>query len=661
MAGLGASMAEEAEGRDSGAEASGAGVDPAAAALALSGASREEADAFLNDQRTILHKQGALIEDQRRHLHEQLKRLKIGVISDRLSIMLKVLTGIVGVGVAGVFALMVWDAAHSSGLIVEPFAVPSDMAARGLTGQVVASQMLDKLSAMQDITYSSRPPQPYENNWGTNLKVEIPETGVSIDELQQFLKDWLGHDTHITGEVYRTGAGIAVTAREGSEAGATFTGPESDLDGLMQQAAEHVYSVTQPFRYANYLDRDLNAPDIADRAARASVIYRQLIAGPNVQEQAWAWYGLAFIENFIKHDPRAAVPYLLKSVAANPDMTLSNFFLGNLEFNTLRHQEQALTFYQKAKLLLARNNVPDIDPRQLLLRRLSMNTRVADAKGDYLEGLRNNRLATDAPEFFDNAAMSRAGYVGDALVDLARLHDGRGIRVYLLDQGISSVQERFSGLIVLEVFDALDDWPAIVQFEKVSPERASRGLFGSRNDTQTIFVALAQAHMGDFGDAEALIAQSPTDCDDCVIVRGQVADLQGQHARADNWFQQAEKSESSIPFADTAWGQALLDRGQPDAAIEKFKLANQKGPKFADPLEGWGEALMKKNRSDLALAKFEEAEKYAPKWGRLHLKWGEALFYAGRKDNAQKQFAIAAGLDMSNDDKAELAKQPLHG
>jgi cytochrome c-type biogenesis protein CcmH/NrfG len=70
----------------------------------------------------------------------------------------------------------------------------------------------------------------------------------------------------------------------------------------------------------------------------------------------------------------------------------------------------------------------------------------------------------------------------------------------------------------------------------------------------------------------------------------------------------------------------------------------------------WGEALMQENRSDLALAKFEEANKYAPKWGRLHLKWGEALTYSGKKDQAQKQFALAASLDLSADDKATLAK-----
>ena len=59
-------------------------------------------------------------------------------------------------------------------------------------------------------------------------------------------------------------------------------------------------------------------------------------------------------------------------------------------------------------------------------------------------------------------------------------------------------------------------------------------------------------------------------------------------------------------------GWEMLKRGQPDAAIAKLKITNQKGPHFADPLEGWGEALMAKNQSHLALAKFEEADKYAP-------------------------------------------------
>jgi tetratricopeptide (TPR) repeat protein len=169
-------------------------------------------------------------------------------------------------------------------------------------------------------------------------------------------------------------------------------------------------------------------------------------------------------------------------------------------------------------------------------------------------------------------------------------------------------------------------------------------------------LAYAQAKLGNFSGAEANIAATPADCYDCLISRSRIAEIEGQHARADWWFDRAVKSNPSIPFAYAEWGEALLERGQSDAAIAKFTLANQKGPHFADPLEMWGEALMAKNRSDQALAKFEEAEKYAPNWGRLHLKWGEALGYVGRKDEAQKQFALAAGLDLSNDDKAELAR-----
>ena len=99
-----------------------------------------------------------------------------------------------------------------------------------------------------------------------------------------------------------------------------------------------------------------------------------------------------------------------------------------------------------------------------------------------------------------------------------------------------------------------------------------------------------------------------------------------------------------------------MSRGKPNEAIQKFRQANEKGPHFADPLEGWGEALMEKNQSHLALAKFAEAEKYAPNWGRLHLKWSEALFYAGKKDEAQKQFIRAAQLDLTLSEKSELSQ-----
>jgi predicted Zn-dependent protease len=115
---------------------------------------------------------------------------------------------------------------------------------------------------------------------------------------------------------------------------------------------------------------------------------------------------------------------------------------------------------------------------------------------------------------------------------------------------------------------------------------------------------LARAHLGDIAGAEHLLAGLAPDSASALRAHAQVADLRGQHARADWWFARAVATAPSIPFAYTDWGRALLKHGQPDAAIARFKLANQKGPHFADPIEGWGEALMAKSQSHLALAKF---------------------------------------------------------
>jgi predicted Zn-dependent protease len=197
--------------------------------------------------------------------------------------------------------------------------------------------------------------------------------------------------------------------------------------------------------------------------------------------------------------------------------------------------------------------------------------------------------------------------------------------------------------------------------EKILSETERTGDLSVRFGVQLRpLLALAKARLGDIAGAQPLIAATPLDCYDCVRLRGVIAQAAGESARADTWFARAVHDGPSIPLAYASWGQALLARGQPDAAIEKFTIANQKGPHFADPLEMWGEALMAKNQSHQALAKFAEADKYAPNWGRLHLKWGEALVYAGKADEAKAQFARAAALDLTPSEKSELEKAKDH-
>jgi Tfp pilus assembly protein PilF len=648
--GLGAGLSQETERAGSGSEGNGAGIDPTAVALAMAGASRERADSFLA-------KQEALIAAQLHHLHEQIEHLHLDMWEKRLGVWLRAATFVVGIALAGSLGLMVWDAAHSDGLIVEPFAVPADMAAKGLTGQAIASQMLDKLYAIESRAGSSRSPKSYTNNWGNGIKVEIPETGVSIGEFRQFLRDWLGHDTHISGEIYHTDTGIAVTARTGGESGASFTGSQSDLDQLIQKAAEYIYGDTQPARYPFFLG-------IAGRNEEASVALRRLINDPSRFERASAWIGLN-LPYRSQLDYEAALKYLHKGISVDPDYVVAYHQIAWYE-RLLSHPEAALEYYRSAKTLFNQNAASLFDPRYVNKYRLDTDLYIAFLSGDFAQALTlgesgedvANNLGTEVN--FDTLRNAVA-------VSMGLQHDGIRARAYLSEMAEPAVAPNRPGYALfirsmarVRMDAALKDWPAVAEAE-ASAEKRGLSYCPTCELTKVFrvelrpWLALAKARTGDIAGGEAMIAASPGDCYDCTVIRGQIAQAAKQPGRADYWFARAVHGAPSIPFAYNDWGQAFLERGKPAAAIEQFKLSNRKGPHFADPLEGWGEALMAENQSHLALAKFAEAEKYAPNWGRLHLKWGEALYYAGKKDEAAKQFAHAAQLDLTSSEKTELA------
>ena len=360
-------MAEETDGQETGAEATAGGVDPAAVALALGSASRNKADRFLEEQT-------ALAMDQRHHLHRQFTALDLSIWEKRLGVLLRIATGFVGLAVAAGLALMIWDAAHADGLIIESFSVPPDLASRGLTGQVVATQVLDKLTAMQNDSRSLRSAQSYANNWGDDIQVQIPETGVSIGEVYRFLRGWLGHETRIDGEVYRTASGIAITARAGGDAGATYVGSESDLDSLVQKAAEHVYGSTQPYRYARYLTF------MTTRFDEARAIFNQLIDSASPYEKAWAWHGLAVMAGN-EGNLRADIDYDKRAMAAYPDFTAA-YLIGSGAERNLGRREAALADNKKALQLLNRSSIPDIASYDVIPERLFNGAHAASDLGD---------------------------------------------------------------------------------------------------------------------------------------------------------------------------------------------------------------------------------------------------------------------------------------
>jgi tetratricopeptide (TPR) repeat protein len=669
---------------------SATGADPAAMTLALAGASRERADAFLKKQEAFIEDQRRLAGLQAKELAHELalrhRSLLVRHFSGLLKLTLEVSVALLALALVCGVGVTVWNAAHANGLIVESFKVPPDLAGRGLSGDVVASHFLDQLAAFEAQSANAiQAPTSITSNWSDDLKVEIPDTGISLGEFNRYLRRWLGHETHVSGEVVRLeGGNIQVTARVNSDAGQNFSGNEADFHALLTKAAEAVYAKTQPIRYGNMLA-------VQGRGLEEEVLLRTIARTGSVSDRAWAYsllssmflgrnqtaeairdgraanvldpsFGFGWYRTAVALERGGAMQGALDAAKKSLSETVAGS--GNQLPVTVAQGQAA------GKSVIA-HALGDFDQR---IAQLAATFPMIDFAADPATQTREAETATgggvDTPVAYQSAlAIARIGqhdlraarrvlaeepsYIAALKADPVAAR--RGVRV--LDRA-----DEFYRNAQLALAIGTGAWALVRQMvplmEADAAKRAVAKLGTAFNLQAELWpdLALAEAQMGDFAAAHAQIDRAPADCDLCLRTRAKIDALQKNLAGADFWLARLEAMEPSIPFADQDWGAMLLERGAPDAAIEKFRLANLKGPHFADPLEGWGEALMAKNRSDRALAKFAEAEKYAPNWGRLHLKWGEALVYAGHQDEAKTQFARAAGLDLTAADKAELAR-----
>ena len=650
---------------ETGAEDGAPPVSHAAVAVALGRTSRKGGKTIDQDASDFLRLQSKLISLQTEHLHEQrlvaLARLKLGRWKDRLSLALQVMTILVGIGVAAAVAVMAWRAYEDHGVAIEAFSVPPDLAARGLTGQVVAARVLDRLTELQAQTVSGRPGSSYADNWGDDIKVEIPETGVSIGELNRYLRQWLGHETQVTGEVVRTPAGLSVTARAAGRAGKAIEGVEADVDELVGQAAESVYAQTQPYRYAVYLQAH-GQPD------QALAAYQMLARGGSQQDRIWAYSGWS--EILIERGDNAGAERVLRAGVARdgsalfatgalPNLNNVEAYLGHIqgELDSIRLNLRAARQTGAGNAFVS---------NRVALRILQSS--IAAMTGDpraAMEGWSAVDAATIAAEGGQVALQPQVSLAEAMIAD----HDVSGGLRLLAAKPSAAVAPPLN--LQTDVLRQAGDWrgltgplvqtaAAYVAKGAISRDRLQRSIWPS--------LAVAEAHLGRLADAQVLVARTPLDCEPCLEARAQVAALGGDWAGADRWFIVLERRAPDIPIYDTDWAAVLLAKGDLAGAIARSKLAHRKGPRFADPLQIWGEALMRQGDHTGAIAKFVEADKDAPRWGRNHLMWGEALMLSGRYAEARRQYGIASGLDLSRPDRAALhvllartASGPLHG
>jgi tetratricopeptide (TPR) repeat protein len=642
-------MADEAE--DPGSRGGGA-VDPMALSLALSAAAHDDrvaakAEAFLDKQTALADLQ---IDTLRKQDEFETSHLRWRRFNDQMKGALQIMVVALGALIVVAIAAAMWNASQADGIVVEAFSVPPALAADGIGGDTAATDMTDKIAAIRDAATgnSFARSKDVHNESGEDIKVEIPETGVSLAQAWRYLKDWLGQERPLRGNIRRlTDGRIALTVALADEPAATFTGPLSDLDKLEQQAAEHVFADVDPSNYVLYLD----AIGRSDEAYAAIAHYAQTETDTTLRAgftSLWAALTRGEVGDVPLSLSRARLSLALdpKMVVADSEVLRDAQLLGYDELSlheaeklmTVRPQDLPAVFQGRGYTALK-------SLAQLELKRAGGDFLGAQKEACFYCSFSDSLLqqaeyaARDHDLALSRTEMANAITAGSATP--ATLHRARAFELAAIGNWAAAASE------------AQADADALVAAKDRPPRYQALKILTSAVPLR----AEALARNGNPTAAEAAIAATPRDCYACVRTRGIVAYLHKDWSAAAGWFDAAVKLAPSLPFAYAEWGAMLVAKGDLDGAIAKFTTANRKGPHFADPLEMWGEALMLKNRSDLALAKFAEANRYAPNWGRLHLKWGEALFYTGRKSEAAARYRIASTLTLSAAEKAELERR----
>lgn len=558
-----------------------------------------------------------------------------------------------GVTVLAAVGFLVWHASRARGVVVEPFAVPPDMVERGLSGPVLATQMLDRLTGLQARTESLRAASTYANDWRGDIAVEIPNTGVSIGEVRRYLREWLGAQTRLSGEVFRLADGrIAVTTRVGARPGVRVEGTEAELDSLLQQGAEAIYAETQPYRYAVWLVRQEGRSDEAIEA------FQRLTAGPDENDRLWAYNGLGAYAG----DQAEAERHYEAALKRRPGFAPALYNLAN---SRAAYGREEKAYHGYADLLANLDSARrELEPGQADTLVNAAEVSRAALTGDMAGAGRLAEAGIGLPQSAANMALAPLS----AAVFLAQARDLPAARRVLEENGLSTPEGMAERLALLgpeneieSLFAFAIDDPATERDRLIEVLAAVDDY--ERDPTQSdptavtrTALANAYARLGQIAEARSVIAPTALDCAPCVRARGLVEAYAGNGRGADHWLGQAVRIAPSLPAAHRDWAEAYLARRDPARAIDQARQAVQKGPRWADPRKFWGDALMMQNRPGEAVRKHQEAVRLAPRWGGLHLALGRAQAAAGRTEAARESFRTAARLDLNARDRAAVTR-----
>ena len=499
------------------------------------------------------------------------------------------------------FTWLVVEAVQSRQVKVAPFELSPGLASRNLTGRIVAAGVLDEISRIQMATRSSTQKSRLANAWERELKIDVPDAGVSISEVMRALRERFGHDVQIDGDLVDTPThGLALTVRGTELVPKTFYGTEAELEALTRQGAEYIFGQARPALWAAYLNNH-------DRFNEAIAFARANIARTQDKERARLlnmWADATSYAGSI-HE---ALALSRASVEVDPDDWGSRADV--IEFTAEDGDEEG-AWRAGVEMMQRAGGRPGRAPE------------IEYAYWDQLTfNLQPERAAIveDLLETHGEGTNFGPTWAVEPTI-LALQHDPEGaeraLGTAVIDDSKASERALRHWIKLLVAADR-GDWATAANEGLEAREGFRDPLVPFYAPALGCVAAVALEHAGQSAEADRSFAMAANpDSVACRSYRGDALDIRGDWVGAQRLYAQAVTTAPDLPFAYYSWGLALARHGDLSGAIAKLQAANQRGPHWADPLKNWGDVLMKQGKGKEALAKYDEALKYAPNWAAL--------------------------------------------